>query len=282
MTDIAGITGYYLTDPTGNITVLAEKENCRSVPSELPEIAGRLMAAEPAAEQVGFLSEGLGAADLSLTMAGGEFCGNATLSAAAVFMYRRGNDFPAGSEQTVTVAASGADHVLRVRLRRLGESEFEGTVGMPEAESVTEEQFSSEGETFCLPVVRFRGITHLICGPDAGRLYTDNGFAERAAERWCSGLNTDALGIMRLDISESLLVPLVYVRSVGTMFWESSCASGTSACGAYLAAASGKRMSVSFREPAGILTVDADPDGEILLTGKVSVKKEVVLNRNSF
>ena len=70
---------YAVMDPTGNITILVETP----VPeASQPFAAARLMELEPAAEQVGFLSSGRDGAELSLRMAGGEFCGNASMSAA--------------------------------------------------------------------------------------------------------------------------------------------------------------------------------------------------------
>ena len=91
---------YAVMDPTGNITILVKTP----VPAAAqPDCAARLLAAEPAGEQVGFLSPGGDGADLSLRMAGGEFCGNAAMSAAAYFCARRGD-----RERTVRVRVSGA------------------------------------------------------------------------------------------------------------------------------------------------------------------------------
>ena len=67
---------YYLLDPTGNKTILVDSPV--SV-SEQPGVASRLMEMEPETEQVGFLSKDE-CFDLSLRMAGGEFCGNAAQS----------------------------------------------------------------------------------------------------------------------------------------------------------------------------------------------------------
>ena len=69
---------YCVLDPTGNITILVTS----SVPVHLqPQIASQLMNLEPEAEQVGFLSRD-DSCDIALRMAGGEFCGNASMCAA--------------------------------------------------------------------------------------------------------------------------------------------------------------------------------------------------------
>ena len=79
---------YYVLDPTSNITILAETP----VPVELqPSVASRLMLAEPEAEQTGFLSHEPGC-DIALRMAGGEFCGNAAMSAAVIAATRKGEE----------------------------------------------------------------------------------------------------------------------------------------------------------------------------------------------
>ena len=69
---------YRMFDPTGNLTLLVETpvEAARQA-----ETAARLLEAEPATEQVGFLCAAPDA-DIALRMAGGEFCGNAAMCAA--------------------------------------------------------------------------------------------------------------------------------------------------------------------------------------------------------
>ena len=134
------------------------------------------------------------------------------------------------------------------------------TVRMPGALSV-EEKALPGGYTF--PVVSFDGISHVIAGASLER---DE--AEKHIREWCEYLGADALGIMILDEAAYRLSPLVYVPSAGTMFWENSCASGTSAVGAYLRERQGE-VRVSLAQPGGTLTIEARKDGELLLTGTV-------------
>ena len=76
------------------------------------------------------------------------------------------------------------------------------------------------------------------------------------------------LGIMLFDREAGTLAPLVYVPAAGTLCWERSCASGTTAVGAYLASA-GSPISLSLKQPGGILRIEADPSGDLFLTGTV-------------
>ena len=73
-------TDYYIINPAGNITAL--------VTSPVPKnsygaAAARIMKKRPAVEQVGFVRFANGEAVLN--MAGDEFCGNAVMSAAALY-----------------------------------------------------------------------------------------------------------------------------------------------------------------------------------------------------
>ena len=79
--------------------------------------------------------------------------------------------------------------------------------------------------------------------------------AEKAAPVWCRHLNADALGLMFLDRDACSLTPLVYVPAAGTLCWENSCDSGTTAAGAFLAGQTGLPFSISLRQPGGSLTV---------------------------
>ena len=56
------------------------------------------------------------------------------------------------------------------------------------------------------------------------------------------------------------------------MFWEGSCASGSSAAALFLSAQRGTPVDLVFREPAGSLRVASDASsGEIRLFGHVTL-----------
>ena len=140
---------YTLFDPTGNITLLAETP----VPTESqPSVAAELMALEPGTEQVGFVT--FDADRVFLRMAGGEFCGNAAMSAAALFLERAGR-----TEGTVAVQVSVAEDAVAVVLSALPDGSRRGTVAIPRPEGVGKLTLSNDR---MLPAVFFPGITHLI------------------------------------------------------------------------------------------------------------------------
>lgn len=247
---------YIIADPTGNITALVLTP---VPPAEQPRMAAALMAREPSVEQTGFLRPGGDGPELR--MAGGEFCGNATLSAAAVFARERG--LAPGEYLPLPVRVSGAPGPVRVCVTALADGSFSGSVEMPPPETVGMKTLKLDGREISLPCVEFPGITHIIAPGDM-----DRDAAERAARAWCRGLGADALGLMLLDERARRLTPLVYVPAGDTLFWESSCASGTAAAGAWLCQRDGVKRRLTLSEPGGKLDVTAKP-GWILLGGRV-------------
>lgn len=350
---------YHVMDPTGNITILVETP---VEEASQPFIAAELMQREPDAEQVGFLTLSKQSADdrkfcdIALRMAGGEFCGNATMSAAAFYAARNSMQ-----EGTVTVRVSGAAEPVPVEIClasaesapvesglasgepdpadicpassesvpaeiRSAEAEpvcrqdfqtspvpvYRGTVTMPRPVAITEvklpvstvirsesvqepkgvrrqtklpssgQKSHNPAETYCTyPVVHFEGIDHVILEGEPEGIR-----AEELAPLWCRELQAEAVGLMFLNRTEGTLTPLVYVPEAGTLVWENSCASGTSAVGAWAASrcqtadpypsssqetAGGRESAVqlSLQEPGGILRVEVSADGEIRLTGTV-------------
>ena len=243
---------YVLTDPTGNRTVLCETP----VPVDAqPAVAARLMAAEPTAEQVGFVTDDE-TCDLALRMAGGEFCANASMSAAALFAMRSGR-----TEATVTLRVSGAADPVTVEIAAKPDGAWQGTVQTPRPVRIEDVRFA-DGQT--CPVVFFEGIAHVI-----ETRTIPQGDAETLAKRRCAELSADALGLMFWDRDDELLTPLVYVPKADTLFWENSCGSGTAAVGAFLAKETGRRTAASLRQPGGVLGIDASPDGTLRLKGTV-------------
>lgn len=244
---------YVLMDPTGNMTILVETP----VPAaSQPFCAARLLAREPTAEQVGFLSAAPDC-DLALRMAGGEFCGNAAMSAAALIALRRG----LAEEAELRIRVSGAEAPVPVKLRAQGDGSFSCAAALPAPKGM--------GEYGGLPLIELPGISHLIATEPMPRAA-----AEAAVRELCAGLGAEALGLMLLDETAGTLTPLVYVPGADTLFWENSCASGTAAAGLYLAGKEAREITRTLSEPAGSLTVTASPDGAVLLRGTVRLTRE--------
>ncbi len=299
---LTGLT-YSIFDPTGNITALVESDVDIS---RQPSVAAALMHRHPEVEQVGFVclhGKDSRAADAKetvqaeLRMAGGEFCGNASMSTAALYLLRRekpgeiqtrnfqeensqAEKDAAGKEadpESVFLRVSGAAGPVEVRLRRESGDSFTAGIRMPHAKGISRETFSFEGLQGALPVVRMEGISHIIIEEDSAffSLQENRAAAGRAVRAWCRALEAEGLGLMFLAKEEEgreseavkpgtarfsmRCTPLVYIPVSGTEFWENSCASGSSAAGMYLASEAGEAVSVLLREPGGSLFAESDP-----------------------
>ena len=263
---------YSIFDPTGNITALVE-----SPVDETAQIAvaASIMARHAAVEQVGFVRfPDDGTARAVLRMAGGEFCANASMSAAALCAMRRGL---CGGE--IALAVSGAEETVAVRLKQEEDGGFLAAVRMPAAHEITTIPFACGGLSGTVPLVRMEGIDHAVLTPDCPffALRDTPSAAEEAVRELCASLSAVCLGLMFLEGAgmRRRLTPLVYVPGSNTIFWESSCASGSAAVGMLLARRSGERTELELIEPGGVLRVESDPrTGETRLFGRTKLKEE--------
>ena len=266
-------------DPTGNITALVESP---VEPEEQSAAAAQVMARFPSVEQVGFVCLPEDDAEpVALRMAGGEFCGNASMSAAALFLLRRGGA-AADGEKTVRLRVSGVSREVQVRLKKAAGEAFLASVRMPPALSVGEQVFPFGALRDPITVVRMEGIAHAIVTPASGffSLRSDKAAAEEAARRLCAALGAEALGLMFLEgeAPRMRLTPLVYVPGSGTMIWENSCASGSAAVGTALGKRSGARVRLELEEPGGVLRIESGGRrGETVLTGRTRLIGEEII-----
>ena len=260
---------YSIFDPTGNLTALVESPvdpACRG------ELAAALMRLHPSLEQVGFVRfPEDGALRAELDMAGGEFCGNASMSAAALCLLRRG--VCDAGERRVRLRVSGTERGIEVRLSRERGDSFAAAVSMPPALAVTETEAVCGALRDTLPLVEMEGISHAIVAPRSplSALRDDGARAAELIRSMCAALGAPCLGLLFWDggTERSRLEPLVYVPGSGTLVWEKSCASGCSALGMYLAAQRGGRVRLELVQRGGTLRVESDArSGETWLYGR--------------
>lgn len=247
---------YYKLDPTGNMTLIVKTPVPRD---RQKKTAVMLMGRFRDVEQVGFLEKPAdGSAVLRLQMMGGEFCGNATVSAAALYAYRHGL-----SDGTVRLEISGMPEPMDVDITAAGDGYYLGSVMMPPPTGTEYREF--DGKT--LPVVNFSGISHII---SEKLLKRDE--AEAGIKKWCRALCAEALGVMLIDGDK--LSPLVYVASTDTSVWENSCASGSTAAAAFFTRRAGMSGEYRFEQPGGVLSVSTaiSDSGEMRLRLNAGVR----------
>lgn len=319
---------YSIWDPSGNITALAEMETL--MPGG--EVAAQIMKKHPEVEQVGFVrditppEEGIRA---ELFMAGGEFCGNATMCAAAWYAERNRNaDAPeqelylnvSGTEEAVKIhlrkeeegssngngrtpdvpeqelylKVSGAEEAVKVHLQKEEAGVYSGSVRMPAATGITYVRLQYGEVQGTLPLVRMQGISHLIIEEESAffRFLKERERAEAMVRDQAEKRELEGLGLMFLkkqgaeysltppvqkQEAEYSLTPLVYIRTAGTLFWENSCGSGSSACGIYLAEKGNQPVDLKLVQPGGVLCVRGDLQTGIRLSGRVKKTGEYKL-----
>lgn len=232
---------YSILDPTGNITALVEDPV--AIPLQ-PAVADQIMEKHPEVEQVGFVrfypdpasddairtesgpdrdrnDQDQGRIHGELRMAGGEFCGNASMSAAALYAvsclrkesgetgvekngYEDAENEDTGKKtqysQRLTLKVSGADRPVGITLQRRDDGSFQSQIDMPQAAGIREEEVECEGLSGLVPVVRMEGISHIIIESDSPfyALVHDRKTAEKAVRAWCRKLGAEGLGLMFL------------------------------------------------------------------------------------
>ena len=256
---MSSLPDYVVADPSGNITVLVTQ---LVPPDKQAETAALLFAAEPQCEQVGYVSNAVPGRSISIRMSGGEFCGNAALSAAAYALMLGGE--AAGD---IRVDFCGVDAPMYASVERVEQSFFKASVSMPLPESVKDTALQLGEKTCILPVVAFPGISHVVMNGSV-----EKQLAEASVRQWCRKLDVPALGLIMLEPEENRLTPLVYVSAVDTLYWEKSCASGTCAAARVLFLKEGKNE-CSFKQPGGILSAKTD-GGSLYLFGSVGFKSK--------
>lgn len=230
-------------------------------------------------EQVGFIERAASEDMLRLQMMGGEFCGNATRSLAALMVH---NDYPQIKKEKekylVDLEVSGMEESIRCEVEKLDGNKYLSKIEMAPPISIEEVSIDFEGEDLEFTRVNFEGIIHFIVDKD--KIDDKNKFYRRIKDS-LEDSDYEAFGIMYYDFKDDFMEPLVYVRSTDSLFWERSCASGTCAYGAYLSHKNKGNIHVDIDQPGGSLNVDVEyKDGKIekiYLDGKVEIVGQGIL-----
>ena len=263
---------YNLIDPTGNMTALVTDEvaDCDRI-----SVATSIMSSDKTCEQVGYVGKS-DKADIRLYMAAGEFCGNATMSAAALFC--DDISLPIGESRRVLVESSGADDNVLVDITKEPDDGtyhcYSGRVHMPPPAKISLRTFEYGDKSYELPLVSFNGIDHVIMPyPELS-----DAQIEEAVKQWWKITNAPCFGVMAIDnITGTSRIganirPIVYAPAIDTCYWETSCASGTTAVAAWLRRSTGReKITLYAKEPGGLLSVNARSDNTLILGGHVKI-----------
>lgn len=299
-----------IANPTGNITIMVVSP----IPRErYQEVAGKLLLLDFGeycqwvkpdehgrksckGEQVAFILSDDGTIP-AMEMCGLEFCGNASRS----FAYYRYKMFGDGTHPAVSV--SGTNKALNACIYPVSDStdanqdkcKDEAQIEMPLPLSIkTLDEASMERcgriatEDLEIPdetdpiIVDFEGIAHLVMHKVEP---TEETFI-KIRDYVCTNIypTTEAFGIMFID-ENSFMTPVVYVRDVDTIYFEGSCASGTTAAGCAKAIHepdSASSHSYTFNQPNGSLSVIVKKQDNIItdliLNGTIEMTDIITIN----
>lgn len=241
---------FQVADPAGNVTLLVTTP----VPAgEYQSLAARLLSIrELEAEQVGFLTTPKGEGVIRLEMMGGEFCGNALRCAGLYYALQRGRR----REGRFPVEVSGCAEALSVQANPLT---GQVTAQMPLPQAVAPCTFlDAPARTVTLP-----GIVHAVSFLPP----QPEGAVREALVELAQTTGMPAAGVMFWNRQSSELTPAVYVRDTDSLYFERSCASGSTAVAVCHAISSQRDGSykLELRQPGGSIRTNA-----VLRGGKVA------------
>lgn len=211
---------YKIYNPAGNITALVIGD--KYTLEERKVINDIIMEKEPEVEQVGFLSR----TKRKLTMAGGEFCGNATRC--AVLYY---------TEKSIE---------LEINEQRIKAGIERDSIWC----EIPIEGYNIDILNEYIYKVALKGITILTV-----KKFQKNKDLKEKAKELISNYNIDdeAIGIMFIESKKEniKIYPIVWVKKIDTLFFENACGSGTIAVTMIESLIKGKNSRYRVLQPSG-------------------------------
>ena len=246
-------------NPTQNMTILVESPVPRSRHRQTAR--GLMDYGGVYAEQVGFIEDASDpTAWARLQMMGGEFCGNALMSLAALLALDR--NLPQKINADIPLESSGAQGLVKVSVMP-GAAGIKCSLELPPPRSVSRAFLKAGNRRLNPTVVDLDGITHFVLPADQAKGW-EAARAEETLRRWAEECPSEAAGLILFDADDCSIKPLVLVKTTGSLVWERGCGSGTAAVGAMLAEEARKTVKVKVAQPGGVITVRADyADGRV-------------------
>ena len=198
-----------------------------------------IMAKHANVEQVGFIDP---KGRPELQMAGGEFCGNATRSAAAIYL----NGKEGSLEMTVNVKDT-----INAGVDKNGKAWCEIPLYHGTDVIIQKEQG--------IFVVKMNGMVTVVIQEDVAKKYLqDKENLKAKGMEFVHRYNledSEAVGVMFCEKEKGLLKinPIVWVKSIDTLFYETACGSGTTAVCMVEAFLNNKSQEIDILQPSGMI-----------------------------
>ncbi len=252
---------YKLYVPSGNPTALVLIMERNS--EKRKEINNEIMNKYDFIEQVGFINMDIKKPEL--LMAGGEFCGNATRCAI--------NYYLKGCRGTIKIKVSGVPNKL------LGGIDKNNNVwvDMPIIKGDYENSIKVINRKKA--IVKLYGITQLVYEvSNINKKYNKEELKEYAYNILKKNklLKEEAAGVMFIERKNGkiILSPVVFVKEINTLFYETACGSGSVAVGIYESFKNKGSVNIDILQPSGeyIKVITSSNDSKIdnaRISGKV-------------
>lgn len=254
---------YIKADPSGNTTIFVLDD---IEPSQRAALAAQLLRTV-GAEQVGYLQR-LSQTKLSVHMMGGEFCGNASRSAAALALARDGGE--AGDYE---ILCSGCGQPLAAHAEKRPDGVYMASIVMPMPTAVDAVIIDTGGMPGRFFRVTLPGIVHFVHFVDDME-HADKDMFWQSVYDYAKDEDYEAFGLVLFAPKTLSMVPAVYVAGTDTLYWEQSCGSGSAAVTAALACLGKQTVQCTVHQPGGDIAIYGAVDGgelkEIQIGGPVT------------
>ena len=205
-----------------------------------------------AVEQVGFIGAPHAKdALMRLEMAGGEFCGNATLALAALAV-QRGN---ARVGEEIALECSGAPKPMRATVLEQNGARYNVRSSMPSGANVEQAEFIVKGKAYAGGLIDMNGIVHFCIESDEGITAAEY---DRLMDALIEHVESDAYGVVcyrREGKGLYAIRPYICVPAEESRVYEKACGSGSLALGMWLHHED-KGDSFEIAQPCGTIHVD--------------------------
>ena len=237
---------YGLFKPAGNDTALVYGTDYDA--REKKRINDIIMARHSTGNSSGFVVEQVGfiscASSPELQMAGGEFCGNATRSAASVYLK--------GKQGKIEMIVNSKDHV-NTGVDRDGKAWCE--IPLYYGPDVITKK---EDGIF---LAKMHGMVTVVIQPSAAGKYLTNVDDEQLKAYGTSFIHkyhleeNEAVGVMFCENKGDAIKinPIVWVNAIDTLFYETACGSGTTATAMVYAFMKNTSLNLDVVQPSGLI-----------------------------
>ncbi|MBO5477748.1 MAG: hypothetical protein J6A15_08365 [Clostridia bacterium] len=246
---------FKIYNPGGNKTALVYDKNYEQY--EISKINNYILSNYPQIEQVGFISK----ENNTLKMAGGEFCVNATRCT----IY----DFLEGKDGETSLSVSGAKNKLYG-----GITENTVFVKIDFKNVINSISIKLQNNILNGYMAKLDGIEHVVLDYSTSKNFIN--LNEVDLKKICkeiiinSNSTEKAVGVILLKKVNDMtkIYPIVWVRSIDTLYYETACGSGTIAAFTYLYNQSNVD-NISILQPSGYTLKVEKKDSIVIISGPV-------------